>query len=711
MENTYKIRPAGRHILTIGRDLIQDKYAAVIELVKNAYDADATEVTIDFEYSNKHQSKIIIWDDGHGMSKDTVVNKWLVPSTDDKLRRKKSLSGKRIMQGRKGVGRYAASLLGDSMLMESITPSGEKTTVFLEWQNFIDAEYLDDVEILVENYYSKAKQGTYLEINIPENDEYQWSKEEEDQLNKELKKLIPPLQIDNKDIFKIYFSTNYQKEEKKEEIEPYPLSDIYDYRIKGKINDDGKGIFEFSNQRAKNTIVESVIVSIPTNLNNFGKASIDIRVYDRESDALDGLIKRGLKDDSGNYLGKNEVKRMLNDSNGIGVYRNGFRIRPLGDANYDWLELNRQRIQNPSLRVGSNQVIGFVEVESEEKSGLIEKSARDGLRENLQYHSLKKVTQIILTELETRRYEYRKKTGLSRGTVKIENELEKLFSNENVKNKVQKKLTDKGVDTETTQQVIEYLAEDQKKKNLIVEDIQKAVAIYQGQATLGKIMNIVLHEGRKPLNFFKNGIGDVVYWVKKFEKTGNQNDLFQTLPVLVDVKTNSEILVELFKKIDPLAMGNRAKRKEENINDLINGAYKIFSKELSKNNIKFIFNPLTLCKLKCWKQDIYSIFTNLIENSLYWFINKDISIREIEIRVKSENEQLLYVDYRDTGPGIDPSHIEKNLIFEPEFSTKPEGTGLGLAIAGEAATRNGLKLKALESEDGAYFRLEKEEID
>ena len=96
----YRIRPAGRHILTIGRDLIQDNYAAVVELVKNAYDADSPDVHIEFKALDDLSGySIIISDHGHGMSKDDVINKWLVPSTSDKLDRRKSPSG-RTMQGK-----------------------------------------------------------------------------------------------------------------------------------------------------------------------------------------------------------------------------------------------------------------------------------------------------------------------------------------------------------------------------------------------------------------------------------------------------------------------------------------------------------------------------------------------------------------------------------------------------------------------------------
>ena len=108
----FKLRPAGRHVLAIGRELIKDNYSAVMELVKNAYDADSESVQMLFELDHINKEiKIVIKDFGHGMDRDTVLNKWLIPSTDDKLKRKKSPKG-RTMQGRKGLGRYAAAILG-----------------------------------------------------------------------------------------------------------------------------------------------------------------------------------------------------------------------------------------------------------------------------------------------------------------------------------------------------------------------------------------------------------------------------------------------------------------------------------------------------------------------------------------------------------------------------------------------------------------------
>ena len=79
--SSYEIRPAGRHVLTIGEELIQDEYAAIVELVKNCYDADSPDATIVFRrIATDDCLEIQVIDHGHGMSTDDIINKWLVPS-------------------------------------------------------------------------------------------------------------------------------------------------------------------------------------------------------------------------------------------------------------------------------------------------------------------------------------------------------------------------------------------------------------------------------------------------------------------------------------------------------------------------------------------------------------------------------------------------------------------------------------------------------
>ncbi len=707
---TYQIRPAGRHILTIGRDLIQDCYAAIVELVKNAYDADSPDVNIVFlAKSDLSGYSIVINDHGHGMSRNTVINKWMVPSTRDKLDRRKSPK-KRIMQGRKGIGRYAASILGTDLLLETVTPEGEKTTLLLEWKNFEEAQYLDDVEILIETAQVSEPSGTQLTMTGNSQLIEEWDKNQFNKLCFELKKLTSPVSTtisDKSDKFSIHLEIKGfpDIEDINETIKPYPIFDLFDYRISGEIGADGKGLLVYSQQRARNTTEEKISFDTgsPTNC---GELVFDIRVYDREKEAIESLIRRGLKDESGNYVGKLQARQLLNDYNGIGVYRNGFRIRPLGDADFDWLKLNEQRVQNPSLRIGSNQAIGYVLIQSDEDSGLVEKSARDGLRENTAFIRLKEITKDVIAKLEARRFEYRKKAGLSRPALKVEKEFERLFSFEDLKKNIRARLRKKGVNKETVDEIIEIVSKDSESKNKTAEELRQVVAIYQGQATLGKIINVILHEGRRPLSYFRNQIPRIRKKTKVFKKKQNTVIADEIGKIADGIGNNAENFVSLFSKIDPLAAGKRNARKLFNLKKIIQGAVSVFDKEIENNNVTVKIEGADNFQFLCWQQDIYAIFTNLVDNSLYWMNAKNIANQKIIIEILSQDDSLLYIDYRDTGPGIEPNLIVSEVIFEPQFSTKPSGTGLGLAIAGEAASRNGLELRAFESDTGGYFRLQ-----
>ena len=707
-DTTYKIRPAGRHILTIGRDLIQDNYAAVLELVKNAYDADSPDVHIEFiapplgsEYT------IVISDHGHGMSREDVINKWLVPSTEDKLERRKSPLG-RVLQGHKGVGRYAASILGIDLLLETVTSEGEKTTTYLEWGKFDTTQYLDDVEIFIETAKVSEPSGTRLTMNGDKELLAEWDQERFDKLRFELKKLTSPVsRVFSNDEFRIHLTVNGfpTVEDIKEVVEPYLLFDLFDYKISGHIRDNGKGTLTYSSQKARNIGEEQIAFDFGERT-GCGELDIDIRVYDREKEAIESLIGRGLKDGSGSYVGKNQARQLLNAYNGIGVYRNGFRIRPLGDADFDWLKLNARRIQNPTQCISSNQVIGYVQIESEYPSGLIEKSARDGLKENKAFDRLKEITMGVITELEWRRFAYRRKAGLSRSVPKVDQELERLFSFNELKRDIQTKLTRSGSDKKTTEQIIGRISQDEETKNKVADEIRQAVAVYQGQATLGKIITIILHEGSQPLSYFQNQIPNLRYWNETFRKTGDLEKLEKLLSIVDGIEENMEFFVALFYRLDPLAAGRHGTRKLLKLKQTIRNTLSIFENEMKSHNVSVEIKGPDDFKFSSWSQDIYAIFTNLIDNSLYWLVKKETPIRHITIELLTDGDSLIHIDYRDTGPGIEPNLIESEIIFEPQFSTKPEGTGLGLAIASEAADRNGLELKAFESDEGAYFRLQ-----
>ncbi|MCH7388188.1 ATP-binding protein [Acinetobacter modestus] len=711
---SYKIRPAGRHLLTIGRDLIQDNNAALIELIKNAFDADSPDIKITFSMKEDLSFyKITIEDHGHGMDRDTIITKWMVPSTNDKLKRKTSPKG-RILQGRKGIGRYAAAILGKDLLLESIDEKGEKTTAFIEWQQFENAQFLDDVEILIESTQTEDSPGTTLIVTGDNVGLEDWSDKKLQDLQFQIKKLMSPLnkeiQANEDDKFEVYITQDHFIQSPdgliEEKIEPFPLIDMFDYRISGKLNENGDGIFNFQTQKSTtHDFNEEISFSLgrPTNC---GKLEFDISVFDREIESLDQLIQRGIKHNSNTFFSRQETRKLLDDYNGIGVFRNGFRIRPLGDADFDWLKLNKQRIQNPSQKIGSNQVIGHINIESEEQSNLIEKSARDGLKENIAFDNLKKISTQIIELLELRRFEIRRKLGISRPAVKIEQELELLYSFKDFGDEIVNTLKSKGFDSASTDAVSKLLFNKSKEISKAAENLQKTLAMYQGQATVGNIINLVLHEGRLPLSAIKSNIKYFKKRHNEFLETNDENKLSASIPFATEISKNAESFSELFSRLDPLAYKNRDKVEDINVYKELVSVVSMFANDMSDKGISYSISGSQTIEYECWSQDLRSIFINLIQNSIYWMHEKNSTDKKIEIHIGEENGQLAFIDYKDTGPGIDKSIKDKNLIFEPQFTTKKEGMGLGLAIAGEAAQRNGMHLSIFDVPIGVYFRLD-----
>ena len=709
MKGVYKFRPSARLIRTIGDDIIKDIYAAVIELIKNAYDADANNVELKFiDLENPEKAKIIIRDDGHGMDYETVVNNWMVPATGDKLTRRKSPGG-RYMQGRKGIGRFATSILGNTLLMETTERSGITTTVLVDWSIFSTEKYLDEIELLVESKTSGQKAGTELIVE-PGRRVYEWTEKEMELLIKELRKLVSP--ITEKEDFQIgieFENTGIKKYDNMQiKIEPFPMLELFDYRLSGKVDEKGNVSLVYENQAEKNIPSEKINFHIHLDKEKLcGALELDFRVFDREAEAIEDIIKRGLKDpDTGRYLGKLETRGLLDKLCGVGIYRNSFRIRPYGEPGYDWLLLDKERVQNPSLNIGSDQIVGFITISDEEISRLEEKSARDGLKENSHYTGLVEIAQKCLVQLKERRFDFRKKTGRGRKMIKIETELNALFDFTVLKNSIKRELKKSNVPSAILTKVENIIVKAEKRKSSILEQTKNTVAMYQGQVTLGKMIMVIMHEGSKPLKYLKEQSPRIARWIKELQEEHNTYLLEKIIDRLEDTRKEALLLIDLFNRLDPLAVRKRGKKKNINIYNAIKRAGDLFESALLEKEIILVNEVATEVTFWGWEQDFYIALTNLIDNSLYWLSILE-NKKQKQIVISSEyEEKTAIIDYRDNGPGIAGKYIENGLIFEPGFSTKPGGTGLGLAIAGETMERNSGVLRALSDSEGAYFRIE-----
>ena len=153
ISGTQILRPRARILRTFGDELISSETVAVIELVKNAYDADATRVLVRFQGPLEiGQGRIEVMDNGHGMSLETIQTTWMEPATLFRKRQQRSEQYGRRVLGEKGIGRFAASRLANTL--EVVTRrAGEDREIraLFDWSQFDDEhKYLDQVEVLWE---------------------------------------------------------------------------------------------------------------------------------------------------------------------------------------------------------------------------------------------------------------------------------------------------------------------------------------------------------------------------------------------------------------------------------------------------------------------------------------------------------------------------------------------------------------------------------
>src|SRR5437879_3856592 len=126
-----------RAMLTWGRDSIKDHTTAVLELVKNSYDAGAkiVEVSILAASEKPEERKIRISDDGVGMSAGNLEDNWLRIGFSEKLTHKKAKFGRR-KTGEKGVGRISADRLGSHLELKSQAENTTSTGLTVDWNQF-----------------------------------------------------------------------------------------------------------------------------------------------------------------------------------------------------------------------------------------------------------------------------------------------------------------------------------------------------------------------------------------------------------------------------------------------------------------------------------------------------------------------------------------------------------------------------------------------
>lgn len=717
---TYQIRPYARLITMLGEQLIKNEVIALSELIKNSYDADASWVKVSFcdfneDYSVNERSKIIIQDNGIGMNQEIIEKSWLNPATPTKLKQKqkgKTAKG-RILQGEKGIGRFAIFKLGSTIKIITKTEKDNYENQILYdfskydndfmQENGIEKElYIDDLEVQYEqtdiNNFSKAKiinfgineipvdlHGTIIEIsNLKSN----WTKTKINNIKKEIGKMLPIFKPKDDVDFdvKIYFNNEIFLEDDYIErlnglLENKPVFKIKD----GYYSEKDKTISYFINNskqvlQLNNSEVQVILKYFKEGTSNeyetkCGDFSFEFYIFDFNA-----------KEDTKYYLSKDMKNDIKNHR--VYLYRDGVRVLPYGDPDDDWLGIDMIRGTVSAAEFLSNdQIVGCVYITQEKNPNLKDKTNREGLIDaGSALNDFTSILKVVLAYI--RKYDYTKYA--------IENkkkEENKLIQEERPEIFFQK-LEDNFKDDAKAIKIINDCSNAYKKEKQI---LNRRIEQVEDLAAVGLSVETASHDIMMILNLVYNKLSNTYKDLQK----GNSPDPSTLKNIFSELITNVSFIKDSMRDVQILFPSTKHRAKTINVENILDKVYQIYKNTLNENQISVNIYVSSSSPLEAKTRDavLFQTFINLFDNAIYWLKTVD-ETRKIEIEIDGNNQRVIF---SDSGPGI--REDIKNYIFEPFFSGKGEdGRGLGLYIAKQLLDRYDYNIDLADTEKDRHLK-------
>lgn len=680
----------------IGRNLISNPIVAVSELVKNSYDADADNITVEFQNLLSGIPILKIDDDGEGMSFEDVATKWMMVGTDNKVHNPFTTKGRRKL-GEKGIGRFSVERLAQRLKIISTKLGDDFAISFsIDWDKYetYDGEFSQLTHEVLKLPCESGRKGTILFL---EGLRDFWGKDELLNLQKELE-LLRPIDINQVSYKKYKFlGSNIKINLIAPDIlnsRKYINSNFITYaqaHLYGEIKEDGKAIvriFIKSNISAsKEDITENFYYDVDDIDTSCGPVTYEAFVF-----LKDKRLYRSLN------VENKDMDDYLKAFSGVKIYRDGFRILPFGDADNDWLELNAKRTGSPEFRIATYNTIGVVYITRDKNPGLQDVLSRENMYETPEYMSLKEFVNEAFDKYTALQLSARKKKER-----KIKEEGKLAFAD--AKKAVSvfsdqigslKQVVSETNEAQTPEQKTEHLAEVEERVSKIVSTAEtsleklkyaynyykkqtdfrsREMQIYRNIATLGISAAIFGHEALNQTvdskAIIKNMFADYATLLETVDDLAQDlNDLYKDL-VLIDEKA------DFYRNY--LRKEKQDRSRYININTILTGLI-----EQHKNAFKAIevdpeiefSGEETDFYLWGYEGDFDTIFTNLITNA-YKALKKASGHKYLKFEL-SFNEGIITVQAINNGQAISKENRAK--IFEPLFSTYSDGTGLGLTI-------------------------------
>ncbi|MPM36535.1 Adaptive-response sensory-kinase SasA [bioreactor metagenome] len=672
-EITMQFHP--RAFAAFGSDLVTNDAVAVTELVKNCYDAYAYNATVVFGSSNDNEAYIEIIDDGLGMTQKVVEESWAVIATPYKKKNPTVVRDRKVrrVSGNKGLGRFSAARLG--RYLEIITKSDTDIcfSARIDWDAFTNSRSITDCKIMLSALNSSCfKENTGTIIRITGLYE-KWTEEKIDELQNSLSRLISPFEsISDFDILLVT-----PKHDEPIKIQPQKFIKNPTYCIKGIVDNGGDIHWEYS-YSPRGVLADERTDSIPWNeaqkgfdalhlidesvssLYHCGPFSFEIRAWDLDVDSI-GDVSDTFD------IGRREIRGNIAQYKGLSIYRDKVLVLPKSDASKDWLGIDLRRVSSIGKRISTSQIVGMVNITSENNPGIKDTTDREKLVDTVEYKQFAKVLETIVYTLENLRDVDRKEEKpKNRPTL---SDLIAPLSAVSLESRVENMVRAGEPSEQILEAVRDYSADTEKN----LHELHERLTYYAQTASLGSVAVVILHE-------ILTGMTVIKRFLNRLIKQNTPMDE-KTKEYFDDSENWHERLVQVANSFAPLYRKNLSAEKHiTNIRtESLNSIRLILGKKEAKDiNIHCEIDEKYYTSMH--SGELQTVIVNLLDNACYW-TQKSKDLKKITITAQMENPALLKIYVNDTGIGINNSDAKK--IFQPGVTAKPYGIGMGLVIVTE----------------------------
>jgi signal transduction histidine kinase len=671
-----------RLLFELGEQLVARKSVALAELVKNAYDADAIKVVVTLDNITRAGGKIVVNDNGVGMTLDTIKKTWMRVATGAKDRLPYSERFGRRRTGAKGIGRFASRRLASQLVLDSVSKRKdglkEHTSVVFDWEEFTSGKNIDDVPIRYESRIVRkdVPSGVTLTLNGLRE---AWQEGDIKELQGDLFSLVSPIseRVDRGRRKDPGFSLRLETPEFPEltgELGEKFLEASWGF-LKGKLDSRGRAHYtlRIRGRRKLSFTPDRVFKDI-------GAIQFRIHFFVYRSEFFKNFP-----------FSVGDARQLASQQSGVRIYMDRFRVFPYGDPGDDWLDLDADRgkrltalqpeleaqaaaLARPMLQLpGNNQLFGAVSVSRVSNPNVSLNISRERLIENAAFLNLKTFVRLGVNWMTVQyaRYGKTKRSDTAETTVVDPYEQLNLVREEIEKNEE--------LQRDSKAQIIQALDLAQTSwRDREGEQISE-LSMLRVLATVGTTVVIFDHELRAIIDAFKGIHTDLKEFSSKL--SGGERAKYESTLAELSKWTKS---VEQQGSQIGILMSREARQQKRRfaVRQVVEDMVSPFARYMEERGIEMENNvPADLRTPPMFGCELQSILLNLHTNALKAL--KAQSVRKIGIQARRDNG-FLSILFSDTGIGVEP-HM-RNEVFKPFVSTsEPDpvlgvGTGLGLKI-------------------------------